>query len=98
MAVSPLAYLSAAKTAKIVDELGALKLQIANLQEAYDSKAAILKDAGPGEYLGKTYKLTVSEVTRTTLVAELVKGILTPAQIIACSKVSTGLLAVVRAK
>lgn len=89
---------SQAKQAKIIDELGLLKAQIAALQDQYDNKVAVFKDFGVGEYTGKVYKINVSEVSRTTLDSKLVKGFLTPAQIIDCSKVSVSVSAVVRAR
>lgn len=89
---------SQAKQARLIDELGALKAQIAALQDAYDNKVAVFKEFGFGEYSGKVYKLTVSEVSRTTLDSKLVKGFLTPAVIAQCSKTSVSVSAVLRAK
>ena len=89
---------SKAKQARLIDELGALKAEIANLQDLYDNKVAVFKDFGFGEYTGVTYKLTVSEVSRTTLDSKLVKGFLTPAAIAECSKTTVSMSAVLRAK
>jgi hypothetical protein len=98
MQVAQVTSLSRAKQARIVDELGALKAQIAALQDQYDNKIAVFKDFGVGEYTGKVYKVTVTEASRTTLDSKLVKGFLTPAQINQCSKVAICTSAVVRAR
>lgn len=92
------ASFSKAKQARVVDELGVLKAQIANLQDAYDQKIAVFKDFGVGEYAGKVYKITVSEASRATLDAKLVKGFLTPAQIAQATVTKVSTSAVVRAK
>ena len=87
-----------AKQARIIDDLGVLKAEIKALQEKYDDSISVFRDFGVGEYIGKLYKINVSEASRTTLDAKLVKGYLTPAQIGACSKVSISTSATLRAK
>lgn len=89
---------SAAKQARIIDNLGVLKAQIKALQDQYDEEVAIFKDFGVGEYEGKLFKLNVSEASRTTLDSKLVKGFLTPAEIRECSKIAISTSAVLRAK
>lgn len=89
---------SKAKQARIIDELGILKAQIKALQDQYDNQVSVFKDFGVGEYEGKLFTLNVTEASRTTLDAKLVKGFLTPAEIRECSKVSISTTATLRAK
>lgn len=85
--------LSKAKQARLIDELGALKAQIATLQDQYDQKVAVFKEFGFGEYVGNQFKLTVYEASRVTLDQALVKGLLTPAEIKKVSKLSVSVVA-----
>lgn len=89
--------LSKAKQSKIVDELGALRAQIASLQDVFDQKIALFKQEGVGEYAGKAYKVVISESERTSLDTKLVKGFLTPAQIAQASVTKPVVTAAVRA-
>lgn len=73
--------LSKAKQVRIIDELGVLKAQIADLKDAYDQRIAIFKEFGEGLYEGNTFKLTVSHCVTQTLDSKIVKGFLTPAEI-----------------
>lgn len=73
--------LSAAKQTRLVDELGALRVQMAALEDAYNQKISVFKDFGDGEYVGKAYKVVVNTAVRSSLDTKVVKGFLTPAEI-----------------
>lgn len=87
-----------AKQARLIDELGALKAQIAALEAEYAQKVSVFKDFGIGEYVGKVYKLNVYEASRTVLDNKKVKGFLTPAQINECSTVTVSTVAKLSAR
>jgi hypothetical protein len=72
-----------------VDKLAALKAQIRNLKRQEEFLCDLLKDQGDGEYIGKEYIATVATSERQSLDTAIVKGFLTPAQIIAATKSST---------
>jgi ClpP class serine protease len=74
--------LSKAKQARLIDEIGGLKQQIAQLTELADQKISVFKDFGDGVYVGNAYKITVSTSDRQSLDTAVVKGFLTPAQVI----------------
>ena len=61
-------------SAKIVDELGAHKAQIAALTRAETVLKDALKDFGPGEYNGTTFRATVTTSERATLDMEAVRA------------------------
>lgn len=72
-----------------VDQLGVLNAQIAALSKEADAIKAALKASGNKEVSGRLYRAVISTSTRTTLDSEKVKAILTPQQIIDCSKTSS---------
>lgn len=90
--------LSAAKQARIVDELGALKAQIASLEDAYAQKIALFKNFGDGEYAGKAYKVVVNTSVRSSLDTKIVKGFLTPAEIAQATVNKSVTVALVKAR
>lgn len=90
--------LSKGKQIRLVDELGALKAQIAALEDAYAQKISVFKDFGDGEYVGNVYKVVVNTAERAALDAKIVKGLLTPAQIVEATKVNVVTSAIVRAR
>ena len=98
MTTLKVARLSKAKQARVIDELGSLKAQISNLQDAYNQKIAVFKEFGEGVYEGRAYKVTVTDSVRASLDSKIVKGFLTPAQIIEATKISEVTTVVLRAK
>jgi hypothetical protein len=52
---------------KIIDDLGALKAKIAELEIAEKAMKAALIDLAPGAYEGDLYRLSISETERETL-------------------------------
>lgn len=61
----------------VVDTLGALKAEIANLKAREDALVAALREAGPGAFEGAKFRATVgvsdrAVVNRATFIAELV--------------------------
>lgn len=63
---------------KIVDDLGALKAQIAALTRQETVLKDALKEFGPGEYNGKVFRATVFETYRETLDMDAVRAKLSP--------------------
>ena len=72
-----------------VEKLAAIKAQIRNLKKQEEFLADLIKDQGDGEYLGTKHVAVVSSSERQSLDSAIVKGFLTPAQIIAATKSST---------
>ena len=85
--------MSAAKQARLVDELGGLKAQIAALQDQFDKKVQVFKDFGAGDYTGVLFRLNVNDAETTRLDTAKVKSFLTPAQIALASKTTTSTVA-----
>lgn len=81
--------LSTRRLANLADSAGALSAEIARLTSQLDAIKGTLKDNGDGDYIGKTYKVVVTTSTRTGLDTAIVKGFLTPAEIILATKEST---------
>lgn len=73
---------------KKVDELGKLKAQIADLCEKESEIKILLMDSGVVEIDGSKYRATVSKTERTSLDAVAVRKILTPKQLVTCTKVT----------
>lgn len=92
------ARLSKAKQARIIDELGALKAQIADLKDAYDQRIAVFKQFGEGVYEGNAFRLTVSHCVTQSLDSKIVKGFLTPAEIAQATVVNAFDRAIVSAR
>lgn len=82
----PASSLSPRRLAKKVDELGALNAQIAALQLEADAIKGQLKLAGYDEIMGSAYRAVISECESFKLDSAKVKALLSPAQIMACSK------------
>lgn len=74
--------------AAVVDELGALKAAIAELDAKEKELKTILAASGYAEVNGELFRATVSLSERTTLDPEKVKALLTKDQVLACSKVT----------
>jgi ribose 5-phosphate isomerase len=72
------AKITITNTAKLVDELGAIKAQIAVLTRAEEKLKTQLKEYGPGEYNGNTFRATVTESERATLDMDAVRAKLSP--------------------
>lgn len=70
----------------LVDELGELKAQIALLEVREKEIKSILCDSGESLVRGFDYQAAIIQSTRISLDTVLVKGYLTPAQIVACQK------------
>jgi len=71
-----------------VDELGAIKAQIAELTKRESALKATISASGYAELDGSWFRATVSLSERATLNSERVKGFLTPAQIVACTQIA----------
>lgn len=71
-----------------VEKLAVLKAQIRSLKKQEEFLADLIKDQGDGEYIGKEHIAVVSTSERQSLDTAIVKGFLTPAQIIAATKSS----------
>lgn len=76
-------------TKKLIDRALELQALIAPLEAELDAIKAAARDAGDGTYTGAVAEISVSTGTSTSLVTALVKGVLTPAQIAACSREGT---------
>ena len=74
--------------AAIVDELGALKAQIAALTDQEKILKKALSDSGYAEIDGALFRATVSWTERATLDTEAVRLILSEDQQRACTRVS----------
>ena len=74
--------------ANVVDQLGAVKAQIAALTRTEKTLKDQLVAQGPGEYNGKLFRATVSEYDRETLDMEAVRAKLSP-QFIAAHTTTT---------
>lgn len=80
---------------QIVDQLGELRAQIAALQDAYDTGAALLKEQGAGAYIGNNFDATVSVSERTTVAWKSVAEKLNPSrQLIAAHSTDSTVVAV----
>lgn len=90
--------LSKAKQARLIDEVGAIKAQIARLVEEADQLISVFKDFGDGVYLGNAYKITVGTSVRESLDTATVKGFLTPAEIALATKAKSVTTALVKAR
>lgn len=77
---------------QIVDDLGFLKAQIAELQDQEDVLKAKLAASGLRYVDGDFYSASITTRETTRLDNKKVKGLLTPAQIIACSYTTTSLV------
>ena len=77
---------SPVRLGNIVDKLGHIKAQIANLEAQATELKDILVDAGEDSVDGKLFRATVSYSSRTYLDQALVKSFLTLDQIKAATK------------
>lgn len=77
------------KTRKLVDDLGVLKAQMAELATKEKAIKVALIATGMTEIEGDFFRAVVVEADRTTLDTAIVKGFLTPAQMVKASKTST---------
>ena len=85
-------------TRKLIDRLAALEAAAAPLAAEIAEIKATLKEAGEGTYAGFQYEAEVSVATTLTLDQKLVKGLLTPVQLQACSRAGTRTNIKVRSK
>jgi hypothetical protein len=81
--------ISIRRLSKMVDELGALNAQINMLQRKADAIKETLKSTDHDEVYGQSYRAVISTRTTARLDTALVREILKPAQIDACTKEST---------
>ena len=84
--------------AKAVDQAGLLKAKIAGLEAELNEILTALKLEGDGEYVGKKFKVVVSTYEKAGLDSKVVKGLLTPAQLVEATKVSVVTTAAVKAQ
>lgn len=84
--------------AQIVDELGLLKAQIADLTKQETALKAKLAGCGLRAIDGDYYSATVTSRDTIRLESEKVRAILSPAQVIACSKTTTSTVVSVTAR
>jgi hypothetical protein len=72
----------------LADEYGKLKSSIDALRAQQDAVKGELLKSKKSRIDGQTYTITISRFSCTRLVSELVKGVLTPQQLIDCSRES----------
>ena len=53
-------------TERLVDDIGALRAEIADRQARCKELESYLRESGPGEYEGRAYRITVSVSERAT--------------------------------
>ena len=82
---------------QIVDDLGFLKAQIADLEKQETVLKAKLAASGLKAIDGLFYSATVSTRDTVRLESDKVRSLLTPAQIIACSKTTSSVVVSVTA-
>jgi len=70
----------------IVDNLGALKAQIAALTDQEKALKKALTESGFAEIDGDLFRATVSWTERATLDSDAVRAILTPDQVRVCTR------------
>lgn len=63
---------------KIIDDLGRVKAQIAELQLAEKAMKENLEELSPGAYEGELFRLSISETVRKTLDMDAVREKLSP--------------------
>ena len=63
---------------KIIDDLGALKARIADLEAQEKALKQALADLSPGAYEGELFRLSISETERETLDMKAVREKLSP--------------------
>lgn len=76
-------------TKKLLDRALELQNAIAPLAAELDAIKALLKAEGDGTYTGRLAEIEVATSETITLDSKKVKGLLTPAQITACSRTGT---------
>ena len=86
--MSAVVQLSPRRLSNAVDRLGHLNAQIAALTRQAEEIKDALKESGETEVIGRTFRAVVTETTQITLDTKMVKAILTPAQVDACSVAS----------
>lgn len=70
--------MSKSNIAPLVDELGQLRAEMADLEKRASAIKETLIEAGIGAYEGNTFRATVSKSTRNTLDLEAVREKLSP--------------------
>lgn len=80
---------TAKKLAATVDKLGELNARIASLTKQADAMKAELKGSGLTEIAGTTFRAVISTKTTARLDTKLVRNLLTPRQVDACTVEST---------
>lgn len=83
----PTTNVSLKKLTKMVDELGNLNAEIALLQDRADAIKGALKLSGYDEIVGNIFRAKVVNSESMQLDTAKARALLTPAQIIACTKV-----------
>lgn len=73
----------------LVDQLGYIKAQIADLKKQEDALKTAILAGGPAEYDGKLFRATVSEVSRQFIDADLARKVLTEKQLAKITKTSS---------
>jgi len=79
--------LSTLRQRNLIDRAVALKAMIEGAKDELDGIVATFKDLGDGDYAGREgHKIQVRTSERQSLDSATVKGMLTPAQLIAATK------------
>lgn len=73
----------------LIDQLGAIKAQIAGLEAQEKALKTALQDLEPGKHTGEKYELTISDSERNTLDMEAVRAKLSPQFIAAHTRTTT---------
>ena len=82
----------------LVDELGILKAEIAELELREKKIKAILIESGEDLIKGLVYQAAISETERVTLDSTKVRSFLTSVQLIACQRIATVVTVLVGAR
>jgi len=88
-AVATRPALSVKRLVTMVDDLGELNARISLLVNQADALKKSLKTSGYDEVIGTRFRAVVSTRTTARIDTELVRGILSPAEVDACTVEST---------
>lgn len=89
--------ISTAKQRNLIDRAVELQAQITELKTKLEDITSQFKAMGPGDYEGRDgHAIQVRRSTRLSLDAKIVKGFLTPAQVIEATKSAVVTTATVR--
>lgn len=89
MKASEVSTASRADLSLLVDQLGGVKAQIAELKKREDALKNAILAGGPAEYDGRLFHVVVSEVSRTYIDADLARKFLTVKQLEKITKTSS---------